>query len=124
MVFASSCSKPGQCKLPHPDTRICPYQFLYRDLIPASFMLVPRNCTSVFEPIVAFRFKSVLPSGLYRDYASSEKNCTMTAKTTPLFAPFRLRKIVMKTCNPADAFRFDSQAFTNANRRAVRHNSS
>jgi hypothetical protein len=64
----------------------------------------------------------MLPSGLYRDYASSEKNYTWMAKTTPLFAPFRLRKIVMKTYNPADAFRFGSQAFTNAYRRAVRYN--
>jgi hypothetical protein len=58
-------------------------QILHRELLPASSMFVPRDCTSDFEYIYRERFKPCLPSGLYRDYASAEQICTMTAKTAP-----------------------------------------
>jgi hypothetical protein len=83
-VFAASCSEPGNCKLavpgcPHlPPSKSCTGSYyrlrlcLYRDTAPGGFDHVHRD-----------RLKSCLPSGLYRDYTSSEPICTMTAKTAP-----------------------------------------
>ena len=65
------------------------HQFLHLDLLLAPFMFVPRYCTNVFEYIHLDRFKLYSPESFYRDYASSEKICTMTAKTTPRIRSLR-----------------------------------
>ena len=85
------------------------YKFLYRELFLPSSLFVPRDCTNVFEHIHLDRFKLCSPEICTAITPAPNKNCTMTAKTAPCFAPCRLRKIVTKTCNPADALRSAQQ---------------
>ena len=57
-------------------------QILHQELLPASFMFVPRYCTSDFEYIYRERFKTCLPECLCRDTQSTELNLYHDGKNT------------------------------------------
>ena len=81
MQAVPGCAPLHASKLLHRDSKVAPNN------------LVPRYCTSAFEPHSAPGIKSCRQRVCTAIAPARKSNCTLTAKIAPCFAPFGLRNM-------------------------------